>query len=176
MTPTPFGGRRPRRMPRLLLAKSSATNEGSGSATATPVGIVARPPAGTTSGSGRQALRSSPAEPGVARCGREAPSRTRRTRRISSGCGMVVPLFFQSVSGNISKVFGQAFFKKLAGCGVEPRSAAKRQENGQQRGAGGPESAARARAQAERARGTVKFSGQAFFEKLAGRGVPVARE
>ena len=70
-----------------------------------------------------------------------------------------------------NKVFGQAFFKKLAGCGVEPRNAAQRQENGQQRGGGGPESAAGARTQAERARDTVKFLVKLFSKSLPGCGV-----
>ena len=59
---------------------------------------------------------------------------------------------------------------------MEPRSAAQRQENGQQRGAGGPESAAGERAQAERTPGTVKFLVKLFSKSLQGRGVPVARE
>ena len=65
-----------------------------------------------------------------------------------------------------SKVFGQAFFKKLAERGAEPRNAAQRQKNSQQRGGGGPESAAGARTQAVRTPGTVKFLLKLFSKSL----------
>ncbi len=70
-----------------------------------------------------------------------------------------------------SKVFGQAFFKKVAGHGVEPRSAAKRQgkrpaERGRRpRIRGGSAHSAPAPARYN------KVFGQTFFKKLAGHGV-----
>src|SRR5699024_7563704 len=77
-----------------------------------------------------------------------------------------------------SKVFGQAFFKKVAGHGVEPRSAAKRQgkrpaERGRRpRIRGGSAHSAPAPARYN------KVFDQTFFKKLAGVGAepPECRE